>query len=906
MTIEYLKGPASNVGQRFGAVVERQPLVYAPSSTAEVNTALLPPPGSMQQMELAFREEFFDEATLEDVTSRSLSQILVSTLLASLALGAGGLFLRPEWVPTIAGYVSLLLAVSAIMKKQALTAKRVMLYLLVPGVALFLVLFAGQLLQHRLIASAIAALGALLVLHRYGSGPFRFYRDWLYTHPRLKPAERKEPERIALRPSLEVLALLLAIAVIVPEFSTTLALLAVLGISIAVVREQPGRVFRRMREVIGRYLTYGLCSTGAPGVWVPSTTAGRRNWLTVWLFFWPTMALTVSLQLFGPWDLLEGSMHEHFGPEALAHAERSTHGWLLLAGEGILSGEAAYLWLLPVAIACALATSFYALAAVFHKPLVQAEELRARLASTFGADDRPEAEWYWDRIRTSQHTATNPFGQEVREAEHLFVGLEPNAQFPILLSKEVFQGHVYMVGQTGGGKTSLGIMSILMQLMRGNCDKVGDTTPPPPIVILDLKGDASLFESMKAEAAERRRAEELPEDSPRYAFKYFTPEAGRASFYFNPFQSLAGSGRSDMQLCDLVLECLSLFHGDGYGRSYYSRKNRMLLYEAMTSRDLGAKPNSFEDLYPRLRKLSEREEFTRDTFELIAAVHAICRYEKIATAGGPEDSSQVINMHDVLEHRQVIYFWLPAAVESISVREIAKLAFFSCLTAAIDRTRSERPNRDCFLVIDEFQRIAGENFKVVLEQAREYGLTAILANQTLADLKLHDVDLRPTIRTNTRVKMYFGATDADDIQEMVRMSGEELAYVRAESASLNITHSIKSGRVMSSAEAISLTQALKPRFTVNDVLAVNDHPLEFFLHVSRGAGYTQYAGLPHRVRGSFPLQLEIYIERKKGGPPIEATPAEAPVNEKGPKDYDEEAAALLEEKLAEFVRSQNS
>ena len=92
----------------------------------------------------------------------------------------------------------------------------------------------------------------------------------------------------------------------------------------------------------------------------------------------------------------------------------------------------------------------------------------------------------------------------------------------------------------------------------------------------------------------------------------------------------------------------------------------------------------------------------------------------------------IIFMPDVLKDRQVAYFWLPAALESISVGEIAKLVLFNLRTAAQDwkRQNPDDPRR-VILVIDELQRVAGENLRGILQDARSFGISAILANQSL-------------------------------------------------------------------------------------------------------------------------------------------------------------------------------
>ena len=132
--------------------------------------------------------------------------------------------------------------------------------------------------------------------------------------------------------------------------------------------------------------------------------------------------------------------------------------------------------------------------------------------------------------------------------------------------------------------------------------------PPPPMVIIDLKGDPALFHTVRLEAEERRRQLGItdPRD-PRYAFRFFTSEKGKATHHFNPFQSLESSSRSLIQICHLFLDSLSLSHGEGYGRSYYSRKNRHLLYEALEAEP---RPRSFEARYERLAARAKRQDST--------------------------------------------------------------------------------------------------------------------------------------------------------------------------------------------------------------------------------------------------------------------------------------------------------
>ena len=294
-----------------------------------------------------------------------------------------------------------------------------------------------------------------------------------------------------------------------------------------------------------------------------------------------------------------------------------------------------------------------------------------------------------------------------------------------------------------------------------------------------------------------------------------------------------------------MLDALSLNHGEGYGRGYFTARNRQLLYNLVK----GHNPSSFAELYALMPKMNSRA--SQDAFELVAVLQMLADYPVLqvlpsSTTGLPDSES--IHMARLLEEGEIAYFWLPAAIESISVREIGKLAIFSLLSAAVARQQEGKPTVPVYLVIDEFQRIAGENFSILLEQARSFGIHLILANQTISDLNTHSKDLRPTVRTNTRTKFFFSVTEPDEIRALSSLSGE--ALIELSSRSVSRPADTWGGQ---RTETMSLSEKIIPRLTTQDIQRHSDHPEEFILHVSRGSGFSQFAGLPIAVRALRPM-----------------------------------------------------
>lgn len=362
-----------------------------------------------------------------------------------------------------------------------------------------------------------------------------------------------------------------------------------------------------------------------------------------------------------------------------------------------------------------------------------------------------------------------------------------------------------------------------------------------PMLILDLKGDEAMFHCVRDEARRAKRE-----------FFFFTPEQGKASHRFNPFLSMESKNRSPIQLCQLMLDALSLNHGEGYGKSYFSSQSRTLLLDAINHASC---PRTFPDLYQTLVKLCDQGDY-QEAFELLATIQTLTQYPQLVVTPEYEIKlpHQVIHMPRVLERNQIVYFWLPSAVESVSTREIAKLGLFALMSAAIDRDRARLPRHQAYVFIDEFQRIAGENFNVLLEQARSFGLALILANQSQSALNTPAGDLRPAVRSNTRVKMFFSVSDHDDVKLLSETSGEEVQLLRSFSASESSNGN--------SSNTVGFTEAMKPRLSTKDIRRISDHPRDFILHVSRGSGYSQFYGLPLPVRTEWPMTKERYMSYK--------------------------------------------
>lgn len=911
------------------------PIATFPASTTWINHDRLPEQKELERTDLAFREQVISDAQLFRTVHVNLLVLLLASPVLFLFIFAITPLISGIMVVGGAATLTLLLLVMDVIRAK-LTRDRILRAFALPLIATVIAGIAALAASSRLSIAAFASLVAIVAVWRLGGAPFQFFAEWIWTYPRLKPETRDTREGLKSKPDLALLAALLLFSLFVPLVSNATACVGVASAATFVFFRN-GRDVRHVRlalEILARYLCYGMASSGAPGIWRPALSIGARRVRARVPIALIISALGVSLcgyypvDALRPWtEFIKSSRAIDSQTEDIGLAPGEYREWSSFAARPaewvapsvvVTAENPNYIWFYALQLLAALCIPCLVTLAVFRKPLQECLDLRARVeggtdsAETefpgLDVDDRAELQWYWDRLAGSTQSYVEPFGRTVYEAEHFIVGVDSHLQMPVLFSSTIWAEHIYIVGGSGTGKTSLALMPLLIQIARGPAPRSGLAPKRSPMLILDLKGDMALFHTARLEA-ERRRKELGIDDStpegradPRCAFRFFTPEQGRTTHYFNPFLSFSTSSLSIIQVCQLMLESLSLWHGEGYGRSHFSRLARMILLKALSGR---TPPKSFEELHEVIVQMTGRS--ISEPLELLSVVEALTQYEALATSKRIDDPASAIHMPSVLEHNQIVYFFLPAAIESVSVREIGKLALYSLLAAAIDRKRSGKEMRDCAVFIDEFQRITGQGFTVILEQAREFRIGLILCNQSINDLVTPDSDLRPAVLTNTRYRQYFSIADYATASELSRMSGEHARFERSWSTSY-------SANGTTYGESVSPT--VTARLSISDILRASDHPLDSIIVVPRGDGLTQFGGLAFTVRTVWPITREEYDRRRHLPWPEMDQYAKAGmvIASKGPRQVEKErtermAADLSQavaEQLAKFMKPEGS
>jgi hypothetical protein len=498
------------------------------------------------------------------------------------------------------------------------------------------------------------------------------------------------------------------------------------------------------------------------------------------------------------------------------------------------------------------------LASIAGPPLALYHQvLEVESQSSVASNENPNLPSRWDLQVERLINSANP-----NEREHVYVGRSWANDYPVLIHRDLYNAHAHIVGDSGSGKTALGVAPLMTQLIAR-----ADSSH----LIVDLKGDPQLFQCAWIEA---ERAG-LP-------FKYFTTIPGSSSYVFNPFLQGHLRRRTLNQRVQNLLRSLSLDYGqEAYGRSYFSSMHETVLLNYLARyRDI----HSFRDLY---RYVSDKNSYRDigDLSEWTEARHLIALLNRVA-------SIEPLNVcaHDVAaespllrdaidmaalprpDQKQVVYFYLPALEESGTANAIAKLALFALLSAAA-RREAGRKNGRVYVYLDEFQVIVGSSAVTILEQARSMNVSLLLSHQHRGQLNTPDGDLTPVIEANTQVKQVFKASDLDSMQHLEEEAGQALYHnlnwhvpynANMNEAAGNAFHfdQIANQCALGEVPQIGVQEVVGPRLERNRIIELSANPMASFIRTTADKGFTAYTGYWTPILSEYHIHCSEYDQRE--------------------------------------------
>jgi hypothetical protein len=396
--------------------------------------------------------------------------------------------------------------------------------------------------------------------------------------------------------------------------------------------------------------------------------------------------------------------------------------------------------------------------AIWRQEFLGADPVRlGKLLGLTGKED-PFSEWY----------AYQKLLRSIRDFHgELFLGLLDNR--PRLVPKNLLEGHAYILGGTGTGKTSTAVAQLLMQLADG-------AGPPPPIFIFDLKPEGDRYLRGVAEWLSRRRTDAGEQGS----LAFFSNRAGYQSLEFDPLHALL-SQPSDKARAQSIIQSLMPTRTDKADEVFFLNENRQLLERVIQGSEQ-PKPKTFQDIIHKVDLLSRGKGGNREARGVHGALSDFVNMPHVRIGPPPQDTSGDLDFGRVLSTRQIAYVHLDSQSLPLASRSLGRL-MLSCLFAeAVDRKIKHNNSPEFYLFIDEFHEIASTNVANFLTTARSAGARCILSHQSTASL---DNKVTEVLLQNTSLQMLLSPDDAAVVDAFIRAAGEKIDIQRGGSTGVS-------------------------------------------------------------------------------------------------------------------------
>ncbi len=316
--------------------------------------------------------------------------------------------------------------------------------------------------------------------------------------------------------------------------------------------------------------------------------------------------------------------------------------------------------------------------------------------------------------------------------------------------------HLYVVGASGTGKTKFLEFLILQDIEKGNGFGVID---PHGDLIEDIKGILSLhYDAGDKDIAER--------------VVLIDPTDPEFTVTFNPLEKLPGVSVAE-QANELVGAFRKIWsEAWGVRMEDLMRNSMIALGEAgLTLAELPAfltgrafrREILAEVTHPLVRDYFARFDTMTDRAQItwiepvMNKINAFLADERIRQMFFSTRSS--FNMREIMDQKKMLLVKLDKGRLKDSADLLGSLIMAKIQLAAFSRSDLPQSKRTPFyLYIDEFQNFATESFAVILSEARKYGLSLIMAHQTLSQIS---EELRSLILGNTGIQVYFRVNRKD-------------------------------------------------------------------------------------------------------------------------------------------------
>ena len=324
------------------------------------------------------------------------------------------------------------------------------------------------------------------------------------------------------------------------------------------------------------------------------------------------------------------------------------------------------------------------------------------------------------------------------------------------INREDRRRHLYLVGKSGNGKSSL------MKLLAKSDIKHG-----VGICVLDPHGD--LVDSLLSSIPKERIKDVI----------IFDPSDTDYPLSFNPFSGISSSYRSQfvISFIEVFRKTFSLIWNDNFefllrytlltilsvkGESFLSirkiltnRKYRLSVASKVS--DMAIKSFWYNDYDEWERR------YSNDVIApFLDKIDSFTTNECLKNIFNQKDNE--FNFREIIDSNKILLLKLPKGIlgdENVSL--LGSMLVFKIYHAAMSRANiPESKRKDFYFYVDEFHSFMTESFKQILSESRKYKLNLTIANQYLGQLPK---DIQDTIFGNIANIMVFG-TGGDDAERL--------------------------------------------------------------------------------------------------------------------------------------------
>jgi hypothetical protein len=331
--------------------------------------------------------------------------------------------------------------------------------------------------------------------------------------------------------------------------------------------------------------------------------------------------------------------------------------------------------------------------------------------------------------------------------------------------------HVYVIGATGTGKTKFLEFLIQQDIEKGNGFGVID---PHGDLIEDVKGFLACYHGYYQDEEIFERVVLIDPTDPHFTVT------------FNPLEKLPNVSVAE-QAGELVSSFRKIW-SDSWGPRMEDLMRNSLIALGEGGLTLAELPYFLTERafregavqrveHPIARQYFQRFDALTDRGQLpiiepvMNKINAFLADHRIRQMFSSPESS--FNLREIIDHKKILLIKLDKGKLKGSADLLGSLLLAKIQMAAFSRSNIPQNRRTPFyLYIDEFQNFASDSFMVVLSEARKYGLSLIMAHQTLAQIA---EELRSLILGNTGIQVYF-RVNRHDAQLLANEAFEYYGY----------------------------------------------------------------------------------------------------------------------------------